>query len=237
MTVSVLLCDDLPEERANLRQMLRRYADGHDVELNMETAADGAELLSLWRPGRWDIIFLDIFMPQINGIETARRLRKVDRDCQIVFATTSREHGMEGHELHAMDYLTKPFAQQDVDGVMDWFLQEHLKRNGELTFHTPSGNQTIRVRDIRYIESIGHTCVVHLPGKEISTRASMRELIDELGSDAFFCCHKSFLINLEHAAAIEKRAFVLDDGGSVPISAANLARSREALSAWRNGSL
>lgn len=235
MRVSVLLCDDLPEERANLLQMLRQYEAGHDVELKVETAADGAELLSLWRPGRWDIIFLDIFMPQINGVEAARRLRTVDQTCEIVFATTSREHGVAGHALRVMDYLAKPFAQQNVDGVMDWFLQRHLKRNGELTLHTQSGEQAIRVRDILYIESRDHICVIHLRGKEISTRAGMRELIGRLNSDAFFRCHKSFLVNLAHATAIEKRSFTLDDGGSVPISAANLARSRETLSAWRNG--
>ena len=106
MTISILVCDDLPEERTNLSQMLRRYESTHDLEFDLETAADGSELLAMWKPGRWDLIFLDIFMPQLNGVEAARRLRKVDDRCEIVFATTSREHGMEGYELHAMDYLT-----------------------------------------------------------------------------------------------------------------------------------
>ena len=115
MTISILICDDLPEARATLHRYLRSYEQSHNVELDLETAADGAELLAMWRPGRWDMIFLDIFMPLIDGVEAARRLRKVDDKCEIVFATTSREHGMEGYELHAMDYLTKPIAQQDVD--------------------------------------------------------------------------------------------------------------------------
>ena len=124
MTISILICDDLPEARATLHRYLRSYEESHDVELDLETAADGAELLSMWRPGRWDLIFLDIFMPLIDGVEAARRLRKVDDKCEIVFATTSRQHGMEGYELHAMDYLTKPIAQQDVDDVMDWYIRE-----------------------------------------------------------------------------------------------------------------
>ena len=129
MTISILVCDDLQEERRNLTQMLRHYEAAGSVELNLETAADGTELLAMWKPGRWDIIFLDIYMPQLNGVDTARRLRKLDDRCEIVFATTSREHGMEGYELHAMDYLTKPFTQQDVDGVMDWFLQQRADCN------------------------------------------------------------------------------------------------------------
>ncbi len=113
--------------------MLQRYETERGTSLRLETAADGAELLALWRPGRWDLIFLDIYMPQLSGVEAARRLREVDRRCEIVFAATSREHGMVGHELHAM----------------------------------------------------------------------------------------------------EKRVFRMDDGGSVPISAANLAHSKQALSAWQ----
>ena len=78
MVISVMICDDLPEERANLVRMLRHYETGHDVELDLETAADGAELLERWKPGRWELVLLDIFMPQLNGIEAGRRLRKVD---------------------------------------------------------------------------------------------------------------------------------------------------------------
>jgi DNA-binding LytR/AlgR family response regulator len=96
MTFSILICDDLPEERENLFWMLRTYEKAHGVELDIETAADGAEVLARWKPERWDMIFLDIFMPQLNGVEAARQLRKHDNVCEIVFATTSRAHGNRG---------------------------------------------------------------------------------------------------------------------------------------------
>ena len=234
MTISILICDDLPEERQNLSRMLRNYEATADVELDLETAADGAELLAMWKPERWDLIFLDIYMPQINGVEAARRLRKLDDRCEIVFATTSREHGMEGYELHAMDYLTKPFLQQDVDGVMDWFLQKRAEQRRELLLRTQSAEESIPAQSIVYIESRGHTCLIHAADQDISTRKGIDELASEL-SNAFFRCHKSFLLNLSHAVQIEEKAFLMDDGSVVPISAANLSRSKSALLAWRTG--
>lgn len=234
MAISVMICDDLPEERGNLIRMLRHYEREKGVELDLETAADGTELLSMWKPDRWDLLLLDIFMPQLNGVEAARRLRKVDSKCEIVFATTSREHGMEGYELHAMDYLTKPISQQDVDGMMDWFLQKRAEQHRELEIRTPLSEETIRIGDIRYIESRGHTCDIHVPDRVVSVRRSIDELVGELDA-AFLRCHKSFLVNLAHVGEIEKDCFRMDDGGCVPISAARLAESKSALMAWRTG--
>ena len=214
--------------------MLRRYESAHDLEFDLETAADGSELLAMWKPGRWALIFLDIFMPQLNGVEAARRLRKVDDRCEIVFATTSREHGMEGYELHAMDYLTKPFTQQDVDGVLDWFLQKRSEQRRELPVRTQEGEESVRTQDIRYIESRGHSCVIHMPDRNVTVRGSIDELAAGL-DDAFFRCHKSFLLNFAHVAQLEGNAFRLDSGESVPISAANLSRSKSALIAWQTG--
>ena len=232
MTISILVCDDLPEERLNLIRMLRRYEQGNDLELRLETAADGSELLSMWRPERWDLIFLDIFMPQIDGVEAARRLRRKDDNVEIVFATTSRRHGMDGYEIHALDYLAKPFSQPDVDSVMDWFLQQRAEKRRELTVRTSAGEEVLRTKNILYIESRGHACVIHATEQELSVRGSIDELAASLDT-SFFRCHKSFLLNFAHVSKIEQRAFRLDSGESVPISAANLSRSKTALLEWR----
>ena len=237
MTIPILVCDDLPEARSNLIAMLRRYESAHDAALEIETAADGTELLRKWCPGRWALIFLDIYMPEMDGIEAARRLRRVDADCELIFATTSREHGMEGFELRAMDYLTKPFSQRDVECAMDWFLSQHPElrapeRQHELSIRSQWDEQTIPVEEIRYIESRGHRCVIPTGGREASVRKSMDDMLAMLGSDSFFRCHQSFLINFAHVRSVGKQAFVMDGGDSVPISAANRVASRTALSDW-----
>ena len=234
MTISILVCDDLAEERLNLLRMLRHYEQEKGLEFRLETAADGSELLALWKQDRWELIFLDIFMPQVDGIEAARRLRKVDDNCEIVFATTSRRHGMEGYEIHALDYITKPFAQTDVDGVMEWFLRKRAEKRRELQVRTQLGEETVRAQDILYIESRGHSCVIHSLEQEFSVRGSIDELAAGLDED-FFRCHKSFLLNFAHVVELRDRVFRLDSGESVPISAANLSRSKTAIMAWKAG--
>ncbi len=234
MKTSILVCDDLPEERLNLLRMLRRYEQTTGLELHLETASDGSELLSMWKPERWDVIFLDIFMPHLDGIAAARKLRKVDQSCEIVLATTSRNHGMEGYELRALDYLTKPFAQMDVNGAMDWFLRKRAEKRCELQVRTQLGEETVRTQDILYIESRGHSCVIHSLEQEFSVRGSIDELAAGL-DEGFFRCHKSFLLNFAHVVELKDRVFRMDSGENVPISAANLSRSKTAIMAWRSG--
>jgi DNA-binding LytR/AlgR family response regulator len=214
--------------------MLRTYEKAHGVELDIETAADGAEVLARWKPERWDMIFLDIFMPQLNGVEAARQLRKHDNVCEIVFATTSRAHGIEGYEVRAMDYLTKPFTQEEVDDVMDWFIRQRTEKRSTLLVRTQSGDESVRTREICYIESFGHNCVIHAQGRNISVRGSIDKLCDGLDT-GFFRCHKSYLLNFAHVVSLEKNEFLMDDGDKVPISAANLARSKSAFLAWKTG--
>jgi DNA-binding LytR/AlgR family response regulator len=234
MAISVMICDDLPEERGNLIRMLRHYEQAHGVELDLETAADGAELLALWKPERWDLLLLDIFMPQLNGIEAARQLRKVDSKCEIVFATTSREHGVEGYELHALDYLTKPISQRDVDAMMDWFLRKRSEDRSALTVRTSLGEEAVPIRDIRYIESRGHSCDIHLPERTYSVRRSIDELAGALDG-VFFRCHKSFLLSFAHVSELEKNLFRMDDGSCVPVSSAYLSECRTAYLTWKAG--
>lgn len=234
MSISVMICDDLPEERSNLIRMLRHYEQENGIELDLETAADGTELLSMWKPGRWDLVLLDIFMPQLNGIEAARRLRKVDSKCELVFATTSREHGVEGYELHALDYLPKPISQQDVNGMMDWFLQKRAEKPSELIVRTNLGEEAVPLRDIRYIESRGHSCDIHLPERTLSVRRSIDEMAEMLDA-AFYRCHKSYLLSFAHVAELEKNLFRMDDGSCVPISSARLNGCRTAYLTWKAG--
>lgn len=232
MDISVLVCDDLNEARGDMIRKLRDYEARRGVEIEIDTAANGTELLSMWRPGRWSIIFLDIYMPEMDGIEVARRLRAADPACEIVMVTTSRDHGITAYELHAMDYLTKPYTQEDVDEVMDWFLKQRTERSAELNVRTQEGDCAVRTEDIRYIESRGHNCVIHAGRQELNVRATLDELLGDLGETGFFRCHQSFLVNFRHISQAEKRFFLTDSGERVPISASNLARSKTALLEW-----
>ncbi len=227
MNISIAVCDDLEEERFSLVRMIQHYAKTHQLNISLDTAASGEEFLSMWKPDRWDLVFLDIYMAGLTGEEVARRIREVDRTCTLVFATTSQDHGIVGHELRVSDYLVKPFQQQDVDSVLDWVLQEHFPRLRTIRLYADWEEVEMRVRDITYIEIREHTALIHANGRVVSTRRGIESLEEELGGLPFFRCHRSYLVNLKHVDHLQKRDFYMDDGALVPISLHNLSQAKQ----------
>lgn len=214
-------------------QMLQNYCRRRGIELRVDAVSSGEELIRRWQLHKWDVAMLDIYMDGISGVETARWLRERDRDCAMVFATTSREHGMIGYDLGVVDYLTKPIAQADVDEVMDWIIRERKSNLRLLRVRTEWEDQEVRLRDVCFVEIRNHTATVHVGANALTTRRSMEELAAEIGEEErFFRCHRSYLVNLDHVVRVEKKDFLMDNGELVPISKQNLAAAKQTLMEW-----
>lgn len=232
MRISVVICDDLAEEQVTLARMVQNYCRSRRLELKLELAASGDELLDRWSEGRWDLVFLDIFMPGRSGVDTARLLRQKDAGCALIFATTSREHGLESFELGVMDYLVKPFAQPLVNQAMDWFVQQEQVRLRQLRLEADGESYTIRMRDVEYVEICGHTAVIHAGGRTYEVRRTMEALEEELKDDCFFRCHRSYLVNLDKVCRMDRRDFIMEDGQQVPISTKSCPEARRRFQEW-----
>lgn len=232
MELSVMICDDLAEERSLLRRHVQAYGHERDCRLRMEEAARGDELLSRWRSNRWDLVLLDIYMPGLNGVETARRLRTVDESCEIAFITTSEVHGLVGYDLGILDYLVKPVDRETIFDMLDWCIHKQWERLRTLKIRSEWEEMEVRLQDVCYIEIQRHTACINLREKTIYTRRGMAELEEEIDSPSFLRCHRSFLVNLAHVASIQKNDFVMDNGQRVPISAAKAQLCRQKLMEW-----
>lgn len=232
MRLSVMICEDLEEERMSLARMVRQACRSRDIDLELELSSSGEELLDRFRSRRWDIIFLDIYLGGISGTQAARIIRRQDQSCALIFATTSREHGLLSYELRVTDYLVKPFTEADVEAALDWILLEREEQYQTITIRSEWEEEQILVRDIQYIEVIRHTAVLHLTEGSRRTRKGLNELEEEIGDGSFLRCHRSFLVNLDHVSAIIQGDFVMKNGDRVPISAKRAAEVKRAFFDW-----
>ena len=231
--LQIAICDDLEEERVILSRMLRNYARRQGLSLQVHFFVSGEELLqSVRRANACQVLFLDIYMPGISGVETARRLRAAGYGASIVFATTSTDHGVDSFEVRASDYLVKPFRQEEVDRALDWCLEHMPEPLRSLSVYAEGEIQEFPLASVLYIEVLGHQSHIHTLRQTVVVRKSLDDLERAVDSPDFFRCHRSFLVNLGHVERIESSDFLMSDGARIPISSANLPRARNIFTDW-----
>lgn len=229
----IAICDDLQSEQVTLARLVRTYAQAHTLSVKLHFFSSGESLLAALQGGlAIHVIFLDIYMPGLDGMSTARRIRAIDRTLSIIFATTSQDHGLDSFEVQACDYLVKPFQQEDVDSCLDWFFSHIPEPLRLLSVYAEGEWQSIPLSAISYINADGHQCQVHTPRGIIVTRRGLDDLERAIDSQDFLRCHRSFLINLNHVTGIEADSFRLGDQARIPISPSNAARIRGQFIDW-----
>ena len=227
------VCDDLEEERVQLARMARSYAQRRGLSMELRLFASGNELLdAARRPDFCHVLFLDIFMPGLSGLDAARQLRAAGCMASIVFATTSQDYGVMSFDVQAADYLVKPFRQEDVDRTLDWCLEHMPEPLRSLSVYAEGEIQEFPLASVLYIEVLGHQSHIHTLRQTVVARKSLDDLERAVDSPDFFRCHRSFLVNLNHAERIESSDFLMSDGARIPISSANLPRARDTFLDW-----
>lgn len=216
----IALCDDSRE----LRGMLTRYIEnwssktGEPAEIAEYKSAE--EFLFNWSPSApCDILFLDIAMDGMSGMDLAKLIRRIDKDLPIVFVTGSREHVFSGYDVGALFYLLKPIAQKDCDKCLERVCSE-MRRDAESVLVIAAEGKTRKVacKDITYVESFNHDVIVHTVSGDIRFRKKIGELEEELPHGQFIRTHRSYMVHLRCIRAVEHKKVVLDDGSELPIS-------------------
>lgn len=165
---------------------------------------------------RFDIIFLDIKMGGIGGIETARLLREKNNDAVLIFVTGVREYVFDALDLYAFQYLLKPINERKFLEVLDRAIKEAEKNTEKQELFIKSKKLTVDQADILYIESVGKKAAIHLVGssKIIEIYTSMDELEKELDK-SFYRCHRSYIVNMSHIEEYSSDSITVMGGDKV----------------------
>ena len=217
--LNIIICDDTREDRDALCSFVKSFFDDINCPANIVVYENGEVFLRDFETQRLDnaIAFLDIYMPGINGVDIAKKIRKTNRDMVIVFTTTSTDHGLDGYAVRALQYLVKPVSYTMVEDVLD----ECIKLFAESLRHIEimSDRLTLRVllKDIFYIESFKNICQLHTPTGVLKCYRSLDELEQHIGDGTFLRTHRSFIVNMRYINDVMENDFLLTNGERVPI--------------------
>lgn len=223
----IALCEDDEGDMTQLRQCLEAGLSGRGLAATITEFADGEALMSAFRPGAFNIVVLDIFLGDANGMECAKQIRQMDSDCCIVFSTNSIDYTLEGYQVDASYYLLKPLTQAEVDNALSRCLRKQLETEPR-TCSVLVDRKPVRipVRDIQYVEVLDKYCHIHTVDGVVVSRTTISDMERQLPAPPFVRSHRCFLVNLHWVAGIDED-FVMEDGQRVLIRRASHRRIRD----------
>ena len=224
--LQIAICEDTPADTG----LLISYIMGGGIACRCEAFSSGEALLETFQPGKYDLIFLDIYMDGIKGVDAASEIRKTDRTVTLIFTTSSTEHTLEGYRLKAASYLEKPVKQEDVQEILSLVL---AKRNtaAYITLLIEGVNKTLPVDGILYFELQNHAVMVHNHAKTLRTSQTVKlDHIEAMLPKHFFRCHHSYIVNLRYVKEIDRElaVFIMQNNGRVHIRRRDLQKAVKA---------
>lgn len=217
--MKIAVIEDEKSHRDLLVHYLNEWRRGQERGICVETFASGESFWFRYEEERdFDVLFLDIQMPGMNGMELARKVRELDRDIVIVFATGISDYLEEGYEVEALHYLIKPLSAEKVGRCME----KALERRRQERFVTLHGEEIVKVSEerINYVEARGRGCCIGRVRmrEELEVRESLSELEGLLNPEEFMKCHRSYLCRIGNIRHISREEIEFDDGSSIPVS-------------------
>lgn len=215
----IAIVDDIASERMHLRERLDAQFSRLSLHAEISDFASGTDFLSAAKKERFDLVFLDIYMGNENGVDTAETLRRFDTDCLLIFTTTSTDHALDGFRVRAFQYLVKPYTDADLTTLFDEIIKWLPVQNRYIEVNTTGGAVRLRFQEILFAEHYQHQ--IHIrrtDGQEIVTRQTFREFTARLTDRRFFLCSRGTIVNMEHAEDFDGTDFILKDGKRIPVS-------------------
>ena len=237
------------DDEVPARRLLRDYLEAMDVDLVAE-CANGFEAVKAVAEHEPDLMLLDIQMPKLDGFEVVELL---ERDLPIIFITAHDEHALRAFEVHAVDYLLKPYSGERLGEAIER-ARERIGRGDEpasleelvsvarpdrrvlerILVREGSDVRVIPVKSVDYFEARDDAVAIHAGGATHLKAQRISTLEERLDRKRFIRVHRSFILNIDRLRSIElyakdSRIAILADGTKVPVSRSGYTRLRELL--------
>lgn len=224
MILKVGICDDEPSIVSEIAKYLEQYSFQNDVDFETSTFTNSTSLLQNYtKAGTFHVLFLDVEMPEMNGIELADTIRHLpDRNVQIVFVSSYPEYMKDSFNVRAFQYLTKPLEQKVFDKEMNRIIAEIKEQSStKIILKTDEEDIVVGIDEILYLKTVDSKAKkvdFVLSDQIVHSQGTIREYEKQLNSLGFIVPSQGYLIQLQHLRYIRKNELILCNNDIIPLS-------------------
>lgn len=201
---NVAIVEDEKESAEKLRTFLERFGRECGEQFNIAHYPDAVAFLSEEHK-KFDLVFMDIELPDVDGMEAAKRLRKTDPDVMIVFVTNMAQYAIKGYEVRAFDFIVKPVSYGNFSVKLRGAMDVLRARDGKYVWvSNMDGKLRLHTSAIKYVEVVQHMLIYHTTDGDIKASGSLNALETELADEPFALCNRCYFVNLRHVTAVRQ---------------------------------
>ncbi len=216
--MEIAIVDDVEQDRLHMERLVMNCGQLQREDVQISLFDSGESFLENLRPGRFSIVLLDLFMSGIDGMETAREMRRRGYTCQLVFVTSSDSYAVQGYEVDAANYLLKPVEPPALDRAIQHCLSRLGGDSASITVISNRSNIAIPLKRIIWIEAQRNALLFHTDGGPIKSYMTIENLLKMLeGYGQFLLCCKGILVNMDRITAVGEEDFIMDNSERVQI--------------------
>ncbi|MGL4760043.1 MAG: LytR/AlgR family response regulator transcription factor [Sarcina sp.] len=215
MGLNIVICDDEFLHRSILKEFLITILNDELLEYDLIEYSSGEDLLHHY--DKVDLLFLDIQMNELSGMDVARRIREFDNNVEIIFTTSIAQYVFEAYEVRAYRYLVKPIEYKELRKQVKLCISDYLDKNNIIAIDSNKSTVKIRIGEILYAEVMRKEVTIYTESKVYIIETSMKKVEKKLFNYGFFRCHHSYLVNLKKINEIRDKAIFISDK-EIPVS-------------------
>lgn len=216
--LQIAVCDD---KRADLEYIHRVIADAmklHNISGEFALYTDAKQMLQRHFEAPFDVIFLDLDMPEIDGLEVAEQINKLDEATEIVLVTNHDELVYQAYRLRALGFIRKKYLEDEADKIIDSIIESINSRRKYMIIQDAGVEYKYNVNDVVFMQSDDHYVDIFSQGKKDTVRNNLNSIEKQYAHYGFIRIHSRYLVNYRYIFSIEKNVIVLNNQQQFPLS-------------------
>ena len=219
--MNIAVCEDQIAQTNLLINQIKDWTKANGINISIDNFETAESFLFQWSDyNKYDIIFLDIKLNKMSGIELSNIIREKNKNVDIVFVTGFFKYALHGYKVGALQYLMKPINKEDLYFCLDKTLERINNNDKKTILIIGTAKKTIKLGydEIYYCIMFSPYIDIHTSSEKLTLRKKISDMEEILPSKYFVRCHRSYIVNVKHIKSITKNDVLLENGNIIPIS-------------------